>query len=102
MLADDLQTLLDLLQALGELLPVVHDDVGVALLFEDCGHLLHPLLALLDTINTDVADERDARTHGSSSTTLAVFDSDALRILHSQLLACIVVDSGVGLAGRRV
>lgn len=101
-LAVNLQTLLDLLQALGEFLPVVHDDLAFALLREDLGHLLHLLLTLLDAIDTNVTDARDARSHRGCSTTLAVLDSDTFSVLHSQLLAREVVDLRVGLAGRGV
>jgi len=98
MLTNNLQALLDLLQAFGELLPVIHDDSGVALLLEELGHLLHLLLAFLDTIDTDVANKRDASTHGGCGTALAVLDGDTLRVLDTQLLASVVVDGGVRLA----
>lgn len=109
---------LDLLQALWELLPVVHDDISLALLGEDLGHLVHLLLAVLDAVdanlvtliwnldgrqlNTYVADERNTSTHSRSSSALAVLHGNAVFRLHAELLACVEVDLGVGLAGRRV
>ena len=98
----DLQRRLDLLENLGELLPVVHDGTGAALIGEELGHLLHLLGAVLDAVDTDVADEGNAGTLGGSGTALAVLDGDALLVLDAQLLASVVVDSRVGLAGRGV
>jgi hypothetical protein len=90
---------LDLLEALGELLPIVHDDSCLALLCEELGHLLHLLLALLNTVDTNVANEGNASTHGSSGAALAVLDGDSILVGNAELLAGKVVDGGVGLAG---
>ena len=82
--------------------PVIHDDVGLALLRQNLGHLLHLLLAVLNAIHADIPNQRDTSTHGSSSTTLAVLDSDTLAGLHTELLAGVEIDLGVWLGGRRV
>lgn len=93
-----LRASLNLLQELGELLPVVHDLSDVALLSEDLLHRLHLLLALLDSIDTNIANARDASAHGRSGTTLAVLNSNRLFRLDTELLACIEVDLWVWLA----
>src|ERR1700761_5566670 len=98
----DLGASLDLLQELGELLPVVHDHDAVALLPEGLLHLLHLLLAFFQLVDTDVADARDTGTHGSSGTTLAVLDSYGLFWLDAELLAGVEVNFGIWLAGRGV
>lgn len=90
---------LDLLDGLWELLPVVHDDLGVAGFGERLGHLLLLGLALLETVDSDVGDEWDACTHAGSGSGLAVLDSQALLWLDTELLAGVEVDGGVGLAG---
>ena len=59
-------------------------------------------MAVFDAVDANVANEWDAGSHGSSSTRLAVFDGDTLLRLDAKLLACVEVDLGVGLAGRRV
>ena len=82
--------------------PVIHDDVGLALLGQDLGHLLHLLLAILDAVDADIPDQWDTCTHGRSSTALAVLDSDTLAWLDTQLLAGVEVDLRVRLGGRRV
>lgn len=92
-----LHSLLNLLEALLPLLPVVHDRLGLGLLGEGVGHLLHLLLALLDVVDTDVGDERDVGTHGRSSAGLAVLDGDALFWFDAELLACVDVDGWVWL-----
>lgn len=97
----NLQRRLDFLENLGELLPVVHDSSGTALLGKKLGHLLHLLGAFLDAIDTDVADQGDTGTLGSSGTTLAVLNGDSLRVLDTQLLTGVVVDGRVGLARGR-
>ena len=97
-----LHLLLDLLHALREFLPVVHDDVSLGDLGQGLGHLLLLRLALLDLVDTDVADERNAGTHGGSGAGLAVLDSQALLRLDAELLARVQVDGRVRLAGRRV
>lgn len=89
---------LDLLQDLRELLPVVHDGHTVALFLENLGHLLHLLLALLDLVDTNIADARNVGTHGGGGTTLAVLDGNALLRLDTKLLAGVQVDLGVRLA----
>ena len=94
-----LHGLLDLLEALLELLPVVHDGLGLALLGEGGGHLLHLLLALLDVVDADVGDERDVGTHARGSAGLAVLDGDALLWLDAELLASVDVDGWVWLGG---
>ena len=90
---------LDLGEALGELLPVVHNSSGLALLLQQLGHLLHLLLALLNAVDADIRDQWDASTHGSSSTRLGVLDGDAALVLDTELLAGVVVDLGVWLGG---
>jgi hypothetical protein len=97
-----LQLGLDLLEHLGELLPVIHDGKALGLLGEKLGHLLHLLLALLDAVDANVADARDASAHGSRGTALAVLDGDGLTLLDAELLAGVVVDGGVGLGARGV
>ena len=82
--------------------PVIHDDVGLALLRQNLGHLLHLLLAVFNAIHADIPNQWDTSTHGSRSTTLAVLDSDTLAGLHTELLAGVEVDLGVWLGGRRV
>jgi hypothetical protein len=44
---------LDLLEALLELLPVVHDGLALGLLGEQLGHGVHLLLAVLDAVDAD-------------------------------------------------
>ena len=97
--AGRLHRLLNLLEALLPLLPVVHDRFGLALLGEGLGHLLHLLLAVLDVVDADVGDERDVGTHGRGSAGLAVLDGDALLWLDAELLACVDVDGWVWLGG---
>lgn len=72
------------------------------MLSEGVGHLLHLLFALLDLVDTDVGDERDVGTHGSSGTRFAVFDGEALLWLDSELLASVDVDGRIRLGGWRV
>jgi hypothetical protein len=91
--------LLNLLEALRPLLPVVHDDLGVAGVSQCLGHLFHLLLALLDVVDTDVGDERNVGTHGSRGAGLAVLDGDALLRLDAELLAGVEVDGGIRLGG---
>jgi hypothetical protein len=98
-LAVDLQRL-NLLEALRKLLPVVHDDGSIALLGEDLGHLLHLLLTLLNAVDTDISNKRNAGAHGGSGTTLAVLHRDSILVGDAKLLAGKVVDGGIGLAGR--
>jgi hypothetical protein len=85
-----------------EVLPVVHDSLGLAVFGKDVSHLVHLLLAVFDAVDADVADEGDASSHTSSGTGLAVFDSEALLRLDTELLAGVEVDFGVGLARGRV
>ena len=54
--AGHLRAALNLLQALWEVLPVTHDDFGIALLGEDLRHLVHLLLAILDAIYADLIE----------------------------------------------
>ena len=84
------------------LVPIVHDGLGLALFGQDLGHVVHSLRGFLDAVDADIADEWDTSPHGSGSTRLAVFDSEALLRLDTKLLTCIEVDLGVGLAGGRV
>jgi len=97
-----LRSSLDLLQALWELLPVIHNDLALGRLGQKFGHLLHLLLAILDAIHANISDTRNTGPHGSRSAALAVLNGDALLRLHAQLLAGVEVDGRVGLAGRRV
>jgi hypothetical protein len=97
-----IHTTINLLHALRELGPVVHDGVGLALLRELLGHQVHLLLALLLVVDADVCDERDARAQGGGGAGLGVLDGDALGGLDAQLLAGVQVDGGVGLGARRV
>ena len=82
--------------------PVIHDDVGLALLRQDLGHLLHLLFAIFNAIDANVPNQWDASTHSSSSTTLAILNSNTFAGLHTELLAGVEVDLGVWLGGRRV
>ena len=91
---------LNLLDALREFLPVVHDDFSFALLGESLSHLLLFLLSLFDFVNANVSDEGNVGTHGSGGTGLAVLDSQALLGLDTELLASVEVDGRIGLAGR--
>ena len=93
---------LELLEDLRELLPIIHDGIGLALFGENLSHLIHLLLAVLNAIDTNVADEGDTSTHSSSGTTLAVLHSDALLRPDAKLLARVQVDLWVRLAGWRV
>jgi hypothetical protein len=91
--------LLNLLEALRPLLPVVHDDLGVAGIGQRLGHLVHLLLAFLDVVDTDVGDEWDVGTHGSRGAGLAVLDGDTLLWLDAELLAGVEVDGRIRLGG---
>ena len=82
--------------------PVIHDDVGLALLRQNLGHLLHLLFAIFNAIDANVPNQWDASTHRSSSTTLAVLNSNTFAGLHSELLAGVEIDLGVWLGRRRV
>lgn len=93
---------LTLLEMSLELGPIVHDSIGLAVLGEGLSHLLHLLLAILDTIHTNVADKRNTSTHGSSGTRTRILDSDTLLRLDTQLLTSEEVDLGIWLGGRRV
>ena len=88
---------LDCLEALLPLLPIIHDRLGVALLGESFGHLIHLLLAVLEVVDADVADKRDAGTHGCCGPRLAVFHGDALIWLDTELFAGVNVDGWVRL-----
>lgn len=92
----------DLLQQLWELVPVVHDLIGIALFLEDLCHLLHLLLAFFDAVDTDIADKGDSSSHGGGGSTLAVLDSDCLGGFDAELLTGVEVDLGVGLGRGRV
>ena len=92
----------DLLQQLGELLPVVHDLISIALFLENLCHLLHLLLALFDAVDADIADQGDSSTHGGGGSTLAILDGDGLRWFDTELLTGVEVDLGVGLGRWRV
>lgn len=94
-----LHRLLNLLDALREFLPVVHHRLRLALLSESSRHLVHLRLAVLDVVDTDVSDERDAGTHTSSGAGLAVFHGEALFWLDAELFAGVEVDGWVGLGG---
>jgi hypothetical protein len=89
--------LLDLSEALWELLPVVHDRISLALLLQQLGHSLHLLWALLNAIDTYVRDEWDTSAHGSRGTRLGVLDRDDALVLDAELLTRVVVDLGVWL-----
>jgi len=100
MLVDlDLGASFDSLQDLWELLPLLHDLNAIALLLENLDHLLHFLFAVLQLVDTNVANAGDAGTHGSSCTRLAVLDGDGIFWLHTKLLTCVEVDLRVRLAG---
>lgn len=58
----------DLLEAVLELRPVVHDCGSVALLGEELSHLFHLLFAFLLAVDSNVGNEWDTSSHGSSST----------------------------------
>lgn len=88
---------LDLLQALLELLPVVHNGNALGFLGQKLGHLLHLLLALFDAVDANVANARNAGAHGRSSTALAVLDGNSLGGLNAELLSSVDVDGWVGL-----
>jgi hypothetical protein len=97
-----LQFLLDLLEAVLELAPVVHNSSTLGLLSEELGHLFHFLLALLDAVDADIANARDVGAHGGRGTALAVLDGDALLGLDAELFAGVEVDGRVGLGAGRV
>jgi hypothetical protein len=84
--------LLDLLEALWPLLPVVHDNDSLGLLGQELGHLVHLLLTIFDSVNTHVGNAWDTGTHGSGGTALAVLDGDDFRRLDAKLLAGVKVD----------
>ena len=99
MFGSDTSQGLDGLEALWPLLPVIHDRLRLGLLGEDFSHLIHLLFAFFDIVDADVGDERNAGTHGSSSSGLAVFDGDALLWLDAELLAGVEVDRWIWLGG---
>ena len=98
---EPLHGLLNLLQALWPLLPVVHNDLGLGDVSEELAHLVHLLLTLLDVVDADVGNEWDAGTRRRSSTGLGVFDGDTLLWLDAELLACVEVDGRVWFGGWR-
>jgi hypothetical protein len=91
--------LLDLLEALWPLLPVVHDNDSLGLLGQELGHLVHLLLTIFDAVDTNVGNARDTGTHSGSGTALAVLDGDNLGRLDAELLAGVEVDLGIWLGG---
>jgi hypothetical protein len=84
------------------LLPVIHDGLSLAVLGESLGHLIHLLLAVLETIDANVADEGDTSTHSGSGTGAGVLDGETLLRLDTELLTGEEVDLGVRLARGRV
>jgi hypothetical protein len=93
---------LNLLQAILKLFPLVHDDLGVAVLGQHLCHLFLLLLALFDAVDANVADQRDACAHCGRGSALAVFNCHALLRLDAEFLAGMEVDGWVRLAGGRV
>ena len=85
-----------MLQALGELIPVLHHDAD-AQSFEGLGHLL---LLLATAVAPDIANDGDAGTHGTQCSTLAILDRNAFSGLLADDLARVEVDGRVGLGGR--
>lgn len=90
---------LNLLEHLRPLLPIIHDDLGVALLRQSLGHLIHLLLAFLDVVDADVRDAGNTSTHGGSGAGFGVLDGDALLWLDAELFAGVEVDGWIGLGG---
>lgn len=97
-----LHVLLNLRHALRELLPVVHDHLGLALLGDGIGHLLHLLFAFFNLVDADIGDQGDAGAHACRGTRLRVFNGQGLLRLDAELLAGVEVYGRVGLGGRRV
>ena len=89
--------LLNLLQALEEVLPVVHHHLDTDVLHQN---LLH--LALLDDIAVaaDVPQGRNPSTDRTRRAALAVLHRDTLGRLDAKDLAGMQIDGRIGLAGR--
>ena len=88
--------ILDLLEALLELAPVPHDDLGAAL----SEHLLHLGLHLFSFITANIPDDVDTGVVGTPDTALAILDRHTLLRLHADDLAGMEVDGRIRLAGR--
>ena len=88
--------LLNRFQALGELVPVLHDNPDAQSL-QGLGHLL---LLLAAVVAAHVANDWDTGTDGTQGPALAVLHGHALSGLLPNDLAGVEVDGRVRLAGR--
>ena len=83
------------LQALWEFIPILHHNPNTQTL-EGLGHLL---LLFATAVAPNVTNDRNAGTHGTQCSTLAVLDGNTLSRLFADNLTGMEVDRGVRLSG---